>query len=91
MANYSTHSNRHGQEGQAQAAGADGKNYVDDHVEQVDRSPVGAPIWVDFYGIDVYPATLVVVVDIFSCGHSERFSDRFSILILIACIGCCQG
>ena len=90
MANYSTHSNRHGQEGQAQAAGADGKNYVDDHVEQVDRSPVGAPIWVENYGIlriDVYPATLVVVVDIFFCGHSERFS----ILILLACKGCCQG
>ena len=47
MADYSTHSNWHSQKGQAQATGATGKNYVDNQVEQVDRSPVGGPTFVD--------------------------------------------
>ena len=98
MTNYSTHSHRYSQKGQAEAAGATGKNYVDEHVEQVNLSPVRGPIFVELEHfvqvsttlIDVYSTTLVVVVDIFR-GLSQLFNKVIYIVSLIACIGCCNG
>ena len=92
MTDNSTLSSRHGQKGQAEAAGAAGKNYVDDHVEQVDRSPFGGPVYVGgSTKINVYSTALVVVGDIFRGPSQFLRSKVINIVSLIARIGCRSG